>query len=250
MTPLLAAADPVHLIAHRGGVVDDQHPENSLASLEAAIARGYWMIEVDIRRTKDGRAILQHDPTFQRYYGDPRPVAELTWAEVSRLRAEPGGRSPLAFEELCERCAGRIRLMLDIKVNDQPPGFHEGLAATLARHGLLETAYVLSSGGADAFWRTRCRTMRGTDAIRTALAAGDPVARTGALFEIAGRLTEPAVRLAQEHGIPVVAAINTFRYRMAGVDDQEGAAADAARLLTLGVRHFQIDSIYERHFRR
>lgn len=45
-------------------------------------------------------------------------------------------------------------------------------------------------------------------------------------------------------------ALNTFRYRMAGVDDQQGAADDASRLLALGVRHFQIDSIYEHHLRR
>jgi glycerophosphoryl diester phosphodiesterase len=56
--------DRIHLIAHRGGIVDDTHPENSPASVEAAIQRGYWMLEVDIRRTRDGRAVVQHDANF------------------------------------------------------------------------------------------------------------------------------------------------------------------------------------------
>src|SRR5688572_16882286 len=50
------------LIAHRGGVVEDKNPENSPSAIEEAISRGYWMIEVDIRETKDGIAIAQHDP--------------------------------------------------------------------------------------------------------------------------------------------------------------------------------------------
>lgn len=248
-TPFGAATTPVHLIAHRGGIVDERHPENSLASADAAIARGYWMIEVDIRRTKDGRAVLQHDPTFLRFYGDARRVAELTWREVAALRAVPGGRSPLSFDRLCAHCAGRMRLMLDIKEADAPPPFHEALAETLDRHGLLDTAYVLSTGGADAFWRAKGRLMRNADGLRAAVAAGERVADAYALFDVAARLDPAAVRFAQTHGVVAVAALNTFRYRMAGVDDQRGAAEDAARLLGLEVRHFQIDSIYERHFR-
>lgn len=248
--PLGARPTPVHLIAHRGGVVDAEHPENSLAAVDEAIARGYWMIEVDIRRTGDGHAILQHDPTFLRYYGDPRPVAQLTWREVSALRATPGGRSPLSFEQLCAHCEGRMRLMLDIKEPDAPPPFHEGLAATLERHGLLDTTFVLNAGGAEAFWRMRARLMRNAAGLRTAIAAGERAADACALFEVAGRLDEPDVRFAQTHGVMVVAALNTFRYRAAGVDDQLGAARDAARLLALDVRHFQIDSIYEHHLRR
>jgi glycerophosphoryl diester phosphodiesterase len=52
----LAAAPPpgVKWIAHRGGVVDARYSENSPALLEAAIQHGYWMIESDIRETKDG----------------------------------------------------------------------------------------------------------------------------------------------------------------------------------------------------
>ena len=38
----------IHLIAHRGGVVDNGRPENSAAAISAAIEHGYWMIEVDV----------------------------------------------------------------------------------------------------------------------------------------------------------------------------------------------------------
>lgn len=45
----LAADRPAKIIAHRGGVVGDEHAENSPAALRTAIDRDYWMIEVDIR---------------------------------------------------------------------------------------------------------------------------------------------------------------------------------------------------------
>ena len=59
------AAQTYHLIAHRGGVVEDKFPDNSAAALAAAVARGYWGIEIDIRETKDGVLVMQHDPDLE-----------------------------------------------------------------------------------------------------------------------------------------------------------------------------------------
>jgi len=42
-----------YLIAHRGGVVDGNIPENSLRAIKTAAERGYRMIEIDMRLTKD-----------------------------------------------------------------------------------------------------------------------------------------------------------------------------------------------------
>jgi hypothetical protein len=47
-------AEVIKLIAHRGGVVDKQRAENNLPAIQEAIHRGYWMLEVDIRESKEG----------------------------------------------------------------------------------------------------------------------------------------------------------------------------------------------------
>ncbi|HWR52999.1 MAG TPA: glycerophosphodiester phosphodiesterase family protein [Bryobacteraceae bacterium] len=135
-----------HLIAHRGGVVDDAHPENSPGSIQAAIDRGYWMLEVDIRRTKDGEPLLQHDPTFSRFYGDDRTVEQMTWAEVQRLRSKPGDTSPIHFRDVCRMCKGRVRLMLDIKSDSWPDEFYQSVIRDLGDHNLLHSAYLLGGG--------------------------------------------------------------------------------------------------------
>jgi glycerophosphoryl diester phosphodiesterase len=78
----LMQAGDVRRIAHRGGVVSEQLAENSPSSLEEAIKRGFWMIEVDVRESKDGKLVVHHDPDFKRYYGVERNVADLSWAEI------------------------------------------------------------------------------------------------------------------------------------------------------------------------
>ncbi len=80
-----APADAPKIIVHRGGVVGDEHAENSPAAIEAAIGRGYWMLEVDIRESKDGKLVVHHDPDYDDFYGDPRLPAEMTWAEIEQL---------------------------------------------------------------------------------------------------------------------------------------------------------------------
>ena len=250
----LAAAelDPAYkLIAHRGGIVDSAHPENSPSSLEAAIARGYWMVEVDIRRTKDGEPILQHDASFQRFYGDSRLVEQMTWAEVSRLRATPGGSKPIHFREACAMCEGKIRLMLDIKSTEWPEAFYTGLGDTMERHKLLASAYMLGGGTRPArILGPRLRQSVNRARLLAALERGDDVAARYYLFELASELSPETYALSMQHGVTPVAAINTFRYTMAKRDEWKGPEEDAARMKALGVRHYQIDSLYDAFFTR
>jgi glycerophosphoryl diester phosphodiesterase len=241
----LRAAEPIRLIAHRGGIVDDQHAENSPASLNDAIAAGYWMAEVDIRRTKDGEPILQHDPDFRRFYHQPHRVEELTWDEIRRFRAQPGNSAPLHFRDLCQLCRGKIRLMLDIKGYDWPPAFYENLATILADHDLLRSAYLLGGRNSTTLPITRnAKASINSAGLSKALAAGEDVPSRYYLFELASDITPATVALCRQANVACVAAINTFRYTMAKRDEWEGPKEDAARLLALGVTHFQIDSRY------
>ncbi len=247
-----AELDPAYkLIAHRGGIVDDAHPENSPGSLEAAIARGYWMIEVDIRRTKDGEPILQHDADFKRFYGDARRVERMTWAEVSRLRATPGGSKPIHFREACAMCEGKIRLMLDLKSADWPEKFYTDLGNVMERHHLLDTAYMLGGGTRPAsFLGPRLRQSANRARLLAALERGDDVAARYYLFEQASELSPETYALSLKHGVVPVASINTFRYTMAKRDEWKGPEEDAMRMKALGVRHYQIDSLYDVFFTR
>ena len=81
LCPAVAKIHPAYkLIAHRGGVVEDKFPDNSAPALHAAIARGYWGLEIDIRETKDGVLVMRHDPDLKLYYNDPRQLLGMSLA--------------------------------------------------------------------------------------------------------------------------------------------------------------------------
>lgn len=206
------------------------------------------MLEVDIRRTADGEPILQHDATFRRYYGVDKAAAELTWQEVQGLRSQPGNSSPMHFREVCRMCRGRTRLMLDIKGDQWPEDFYRALAATMDKHDLLRSAYVLGSEQLKRFFRGRCRLSSTRATLREAVARGEDVAANYFLFELGSVLDEEAMELCRARGVVPVAAINAFRYAEAGRDERQGADEDVARLKRLGVTHYQIDSRYKNLF--
>lgn len=71
------------LVARRGA--PRVRREDTLPAIAVAEALGADVVEVDVRRTADGVAVLLHDETLGRLWGDPRRVADVSWCEVARL---------------------------------------------------------------------------------------------------------------------------------------------------------------------
>ncbi|PZF56998.1 inositol monophosphatase [Curtobacterium sp. MCSS17_008] len=71
------------LVARRGA--PRVRREDTLPAIAVAEALGADVIEVDVRRTADGVAVLLHDDTLGRLWGDPRRVADVSWCDVARL---------------------------------------------------------------------------------------------------------------------------------------------------------------------
>ena len=91
------------LIAHRG--FTPEGPPNSLKAFEAAGKQGFWAIETDVRRTRDGVLVCCHDETVDSLYDGRGRVCAMDWKDLSRLRftEDRGERMPL-FEEYLEIC--------------------------------------------------------------------------------------------------------------------------------------------------
>ncbi|WP_221391928.1 glycerophosphodiester phosphodiesterase family protein [Dyadobacter sp. NIV53] len=73
------------LIAHRGGVVDSASAENSLSALRRAVESGYYMVEIDLRVTKDNVLVTHHDRNLIRDFGVDANVSSVNWKEIKRL---------------------------------------------------------------------------------------------------------------------------------------------------------------------
>jgi len=100
-------------IGHRGAA--GHAPENTIRAIEAAIALKADLVEVDLRRTKDGHIVLLHDRTVDRTTNGSGPVAKLFLQDIRRLDAGQGQRIP-TLDELLRAASGRVGLMLEMKV--------------------------------------------------------------------------------------------------------------------------------------
>jgi glycerophosphoryl diester phosphodiesterase len=235
-------AEPVRLIAHRGGMVDAQRPENSAAAAEEAIRRGYWMLEVDVQESKDSHLVMQHNG-FKETYGDPRSPGALNWSEIRQLRAKADGSRPQEFAELAALCRNRIQLMIDTKEPSHSRAFYATMELELRKNGLLDGAYFIGTAEARAYFKGKARTSVDAKELERAILAGEDCARLYFLFEHGGVLDEKLVARARQAGVPVVPSVNTYHYF--GQDARAAGRADLLRLRALGVSIFQIDSVYD-----
>lgn len=73
------------VIGHRGAKA--YAPENTLASIHAAADLGVEWVEVDVKLTRDGIAIIFHDEELERCTGVPGLVKDFNYAEIAEMDA-------------------------------------------------------------------------------------------------------------------------------------------------------------------
>ena len=109
-----------YVIAHRGA--HNGIPENSLAAYQKAIDLGCDFIEIDVRKTRDGRMVSVHNSTIDAYVnGAIGRVTDFTLAELKELdigeRVGPEWKNTRipTIEEILQLCRGQIGIYLDLK---------------------------------------------------------------------------------------------------------------------------------------
>jgi glycerophosphoryl diester phosphodiesterase len=118
-------ADGVLVVAHRAchqpapsHGFELSVPENSLAALERCVALGVDLVEIDVRRTRDGALVLMHDAKVDRTTDGKGRVANLTLAQIQALRlkdAHGGTQAPPTLEAFLQAAQGRILVNVDLK---------------------------------------------------------------------------------------------------------------------------------------
>lgn len=124
------------VIGHRGWPTI--YPDNSLAGLVAAAAVS-GAVEVDVRRSADGKLVLAHDPVL----GD-LDVASNPWSKLGEIDLG-GGHKPCLLDEALGSLPG-ASVMIEIKNAPNSLGFEPdhrlGLeAANMAREGDMVTSF-------------------------------------------------------------------------------------------------------------
>jgi glycerophosphoryl diester phosphodiesterase len=131
-------------IAHRGEPVG--HRENTLPAFAAAVALGANMVEIDLRRTRDGAIVVLHDQTLERLWGLEASVGDVDLADVAAL-GDGVVRIPTLAEVLG---AVPLPLMVDFTRRDVVAG---GLQAVRAGGALERCLFV--TGNVEALRQLR-----------------------------------------------------------------------------------------------
>lgn len=138
----IPAAEPLAVIAHRGGPGGSGAPEGTISAFEASIAAGADWLEFDVRRTADGALVVLHDDTVDRTTDGTGRIADLTLTEVRALDAGGGARIPTVEEivDLAKRAG--VPILPEIKDGAGNPGMTGQLVDLLREMGYLEHSVI------------------------------------------------------------------------------------------------------------
>lgn len=237
---------PYFLIAHRGGVVDNSKAENSMPALQAAVENGYYMVEVDLRLTKDRELIIQHDPDFSRYFNDKRRVTEMTWSEISALRSNRGGSRVLRFEEVLKYCSGKIQLMIDNKISGNDTIIFQKVVELMKQYNLQSQALMIGTDASTPFFTGKIKLSCTRGQLEENMKKSDYHPTNYYLF--GADLSAGDVQWAEQNKILAVGVVNEWRYLRSGATEEE-IQKDIQQLKDTGLRYFQIDSKFEQYFK-
>ena len=110
------ASQSILIVSHRADWRNA--PENSLQAIQNCIDMGADMVEIDLKKTKDGHLVLMHDKTINRTMTGTGSPDEYTLAELKAMRLRNGAgiktRHQIpTFEEVMNLCKGKIMVNVD-----------------------------------------------------------------------------------------------------------------------------------------
>jgi glycerophosphoryl diester phosphodiesterase len=167
------------IVGHRG--LRLEYADNTLEGILAAIDV-CDMVEFDVRRTRDGVAVLGHDPTI-----GGKAYFDVEWSALAEFDLG-GGLHPTRLDDVLDAADG-FPFNFDIKNSPQDPDFDETFAFPIEVAGRASERDVVTS----FHWPT-------VNAVQDAY----PHLTTGLLVDLGASLAE-AIEWAGRWGHPVIA---------------------------------------------
>ncbi|MBC7960580.1 MAG: glycerophosphoryl diester phosphodiesterase membrane domain-containing protein, partial [Vallitaleaceae bacterium] len=138
----------VQIASHRGDGFSA--PENSMSSIQSALAKGVDAIEIDIQMTKDGILVLNHDLTLKRIARVDYKVSELTYEELQKI--DIGDYYAVYYKDefiptldsVLDAAKGKAQLIIEIKSYSYNQELVEKLVQSLQEHDMVEQCMVQS----------------------------------------------------------------------------------------------------------
>lgn len=149
-TTAFAQQKEIVLLAHRGGCGEGM--ENVLGTFEKSLAAGIRAFEIDVRITKDGKLVLQHDNTLKRTSGVDKHVEDMTEKELREVTLNDG--SKLTFlDEFLKLMSKHPGLFIEFEMKTKKysdeflysSGYSDKVAKMVLKAKPAESTYVFTS---------------------------------------------------------------------------------------------------------
>lgn len=108
-----------NLIAHRGYHNNKKGiPENSVLAFKKAIDNNY-LIELDVRLTKDKKLVVFHDDNLKRVCGVNKRVKDLTYRELLKYNLFDTTLKVPLFSDVIKLVNGRVPILIETKYHNR-----------------------------------------------------------------------------------------------------------------------------------
>lgn len=229
------------LIAHRGGIVDSVTDENSIASVKKAAKAGYYMVELDVRMTRDSVLVVHHDRDLKRFFEIDRQVQDLDWEELRTIRSANGHVIEKYSDMVALAKRVGLQVMVDLKIQGNHPKKFEEIYNQLLANELSREALIIPTEEATDYFRGKVKLSCTRQQVEDYQKRNDYSANHYYYF---GNPSKEDFKWACANGIQVVGVIN---YRSSLADHYQQIAQD---LKDLGVEYIQLDSRFSTYFKK
>jgi glycerophosphoryl diester phosphodiesterase len=143
----LKACERPILTSHMGSLPDGDG--NTLPAYLGAVTRGAESIEMDVRRTRDAKFVMFHNPTVGSTTNGTGEIARMTLAQVQKLRTTRShNRIPTLGETMAALAPHDIRLQIELKDAQLWPRGAIPRIIDMVRHYRLGKRVVIESDDA------------------------------------------------------------------------------------------------------
>lgn len=138
----------VLVTAHRGAA--GAAPENTLASVERALADGADMIEIDVQETADGEVVVIHDSDLMKIGSVNLAIWDATYPQLqgidvgSWFAPEFSGERVPKLRQVLELCKGRARVDIELKYYGHDVRLEERVVEIVEASGMESEVVVMS----------------------------------------------------------------------------------------------------------
>jgi len=140
--------DDLTIVAHRGAA--GRAPENTMASIQAAIEDNTDWVEIDVQETVDGQVVVVHDSDFMKLAGVDLKVWDGTLEQIQAIDVgswfapEFADQRAPALIDVLQEAKGKAQVVIELKYYGHDQQLEQRVIDIVEQQGMVEEIAIMS----------------------------------------------------------------------------------------------------------